>query len=450
MKTIEIEINDLDENARGVGRTDEGKIAFIENAKLGEVVLAKVLKEKKSFIEAIKMETISQSPFLIDNSFKESNLCGAYELYDIDYDKQVEFKKNMIINHIKRIANVDINNIDFEKAKNIYGYRNKVELKLSPEGKLSYFSRNSNQNIEIEKCIMLSDEINKVIDDLRLLIEKYHIPGYDSSSDRGVIKNIIIRSTSLGETMLIIVFKDDFDFTGFYNDIENSKIVDSFYVSKNITRRNFKIKDLVHIYGTKKIKEKLGNQIFFISPKAFMQVNREVSYKIYQDAKKLISSIKPDIILDMYSGISTTSIILSDIAKKIISVEINEDAVNDAKENAKINNANNIEWINKPAEIAVEDINTHSNNMLALFDPPRKGLEENIIDKMALLDINNIVYISCNSSTLARDIKRFNNYGYKLKYIKGYDQFVNTVHVETVCLLSRDRVKNKYFRGSVQ
>ena len=154
-------------------------------------------------------------------------------------------------------------------------------------------------------------------------------------------------------------------------------------------------------------------------------------------AKEYLKNIKPQILLDLYSGISTTSILFADQVEKIMSVEINKDAVQDAKENAAINKVDNIEFINKPAEKAIEDLKLNQDNTTVLFDPPRRGLDENIISKIGDSNIENIIYISCNPASLARDIKRFKKYGYKLIDIIAYDQFVNTLEIETLVRMKR-------------
>ena len=432
---LELEIIDLDDKGRGVARKN-GIIYFVENAILGETLCANIKKKRKTFYEAIKVETINESPFLI-NDIDEKNLCGVYELYNIDYEKQIEYKKNTIINTINRITNENLEDIHVVKANNKREYRNKVELKVSSNGKLSYFKRNSYDLIEIDNCIMNTKEIQNLVKKLQNLIDELKIPGYNPFDNTGVLKNIIIRSTSIGETMLIIVFNEDYNFVEFYKMIEEGRVTDSFYVSMNNRKNDYKIKDLVHVYGKEKIKEKLGEYEFFISPRAFMQINKEISYKIYLKAKEYVEKIRPNILIDLYSGISTTSIILSNLVKRILSVEINTDAINDAKENVLLNRVNNIELMNKPAEIAIDEISLNEVNTMALFDPPRKGLDENIINKIGNSNISSIVYISCNVGTLARDIKRFKQFDFKLKEITLFDQFVNTIESEVVTLLVR-------------
>lgn len=436
MEKIELKIIDLDDNGRGVAK-EKDLIYFVENAKLGETLIAEVIKEKKSFKIAKKIKTIVKSPFLEDINIKEKQLCGVFDLYDIFYDKQVEFKKNNIINTINRISNENLKSINFINADKRFEYRNKVELKLSQDGIVSSFSRNSNSFLPSEDCVMVTNEINLAIKKLQELFYIYKIEGYDPVNDLGYLKNIIIRSTSIGETMCIFVINKNKNLIDFYQKLENEKIFDSLYITVNTKKSDYKIKDLVHVFGKTKIEENMGGFKFKISPKAFFQVNTNMAYKMYMIAKSYVEIIKPDQIIDLYSGVSTTSIILSSLANKIISVEINEDAVKDAKENALLNGINNIEWYAMSAEKAIEKIDLKKNNSMALFDPPRRGLDEKIITKIGNSYINNVVYISCNLSTLARDIKKFKEYGFALKEVTGVDQFVNTVEIETIVLLQR-------------
>ncbi|MGX7072100.1 23S rRNA (uracil(1939)-C(5))-methyltransferase RlmD [Helcococcus kunzii] len=436
MENIKLEIIDLDDNGRGIARKDN-IIYFVNNAKLGETVEARTVQKKKSFIIAEKIKTITPSPYLNENSVEENKLCGVFDLYDISYKHQISFKRNNILNTINRIAGENLNDINFISAENQYHYRNKLELKLTPTGKLAHFSRKSNSFVEVDECVMVTNEINTIVQKLQNLILDYGIQGYDPKTNKGLVKNIIIRSTSLGDTMCIFVLNKERNMNDFYKAIQNEKIISSFYISINSKKNDYKIQKLQHIFGKKKIQEKLGEYNFNISPKAFFQVNKDIAFQIYQKAREYVKKIHPSILVDLYSGVSTTSIILSDICKKIISVEINKDAVLDAKENALLNGVDNIEWMSKPAEKAIEEINLEFDNGMALFDPPRAGLDNLIIEKIGKSKIDSIVYISCNPSTLARDIKRFKQYGYSLEEVTGYDQFVNTVEAEVIVLLSR-------------
>lgn len=436
MENIILEIIDLDDKGRGVAKKD-GLVYFVDQAKLGQIVAVEIVKEKKSFCEAIIKELVEESPYLTSDNVGEENLCGVYELYDISYDKQIEFKKDKLINQINRIAGENLEDIKFVEADKKQGYRNKLEIKVNPNGDLSYFSRSTNDHVKINQCLMNTKEINDIVLLLKDLLKRHDIKGYDPRTNKGLVKNIIIRSTSLGQTMLILVYNEDFDFSKLAKDLEASEKINSFYISKNTKSRNYKMQDLQHVFGAEKIQEQLGDKTFNISAKAFMQVNKNVSYDIYMQAKEYLKNIKPQILLDLYSGISTTSILFADKVEKIMSVEINKDAVQDAKENAAINKVDNIEFINKPAEKAIEDLKLNQDNTTVLFDPPRRGLDESIISKIGDSNIENIIYISCNPASLARDIKRFKKYGYKLIDIIAYDQFVNTLEIETLVRMKR-------------
>lgn len=436
MENIVLDIIDLDDKGRGVAKKD-GLVYFVDQAKLGQKVSVEIVKEKKNFCEAIIKDIVKESPYLTSDNVGEDNLCGVYELYDIKYDKQVEFKKDKLINQINRIAGENLTDIKFVEADKKQAYRNKLELKVDPNGSLSYFSRSTNDHVIINQCLMNTKEINEVVLLLKDLLKKYSIKGYNPRTNKGLVKNIIIRSTSLGQTMLILVYNEDFNFSKLAKDLEDSGKINSFYISKNTKSRNYKMQDLQHIFGSEKIKEQLGDKTFNISAKAFMQVNKDVSYDIYMQAKEYLKDINSQILLDLYSGISTTSILFADLVDKIMSVEINKDAVKDAKENAAINKVGNIEFINKAAEKAIEDLKINKENTTVLFDPPRRGLDKNIISKIGDSNIENIIYISCNPASLARDIKRFKKYGYKLIDIIAYDQFVNTLEIETIVRMKR-------------
>lgn len=440
-KLIELEIIDINNESQGVAKKDM-LIYFVEDAVLGETVLAEELEKKKNFSIARKIKTISPSPYFESPLCPYSNICDGCSFQNIEYETQIKYKKNRIINQLNRISYESFKDINFFEAYRRYGYRNKIELKVDIYGNISYFSRKTNDNILIKSCNIANNKINEVIAIIQKNIYDFNLYGYDSRKNIGLIKNIMIRSTNFKELMVVFILNKDEDISEFLKQLSLSEKIDSIYFSINSKKNNFKISNPKLFYGKEKIIEKLGEKLFLISPKSFLQVNTDMAYKIYLKAREYIEKLRPDILIDLYSGISTTSIILSDVAKKIISVEIVEDAINDAKENAKLNNVSNIEWICNPAEKAIDEINLKNKNTVALFDPPRKGLDSNIIHKIGNSPINHIVYISCNPATLARDIKLFKEYGFKLNEITGVDMFVNTLHVETVALLCRKDINN--------
>lgn len=436
MKNVTLHITDITNEGNGVGKHDQ-LTYFVENAILGEMLEAEVLEYKKNFAIARKVKTIKESPFYENPKCIYANICDGCDFQNINYPAQVEYKKNKIINNLNRIAYENLEDINFIEANQRYHYRNKIELKVDIYGSLSYFSRKTNDNVAIKECIIANKKINQVMATIQEQINNYELTGYDARKNKGLLKNIMIRSTSIGQTMVAIVIAREENLTQFTLALQSTGLIDSLYISVNKKKNHYKLQKTTKVFGDDKILEQMGDKKFLISPKSFFQVNTFMAYQIYLLAQNHIKNLKPSTIIDLYSGISTTSIILSEEADLIISVELLEQAIEDAKENAKLNNSNNIEWHAMPAEKAIDKINLNTQNSITLFDPPRKGLDENIINKIGQSNINDLIYISCNPSTLARDIKRLKEYGFILKDITGIDMFVNTLHVETVVLMSR-------------
>lgn len=433
---LELDIIDLTTEGKGLAKHEQ-LTYFVDGAKIGQRVLAQVTDYKKNFCLAETLEVLKESPFIEEALCPYANICDGCNFQDIAYERQVEFKKSSIINSINRISRENLSDINFERAPQRYHYRNKVELKVSPFGHLSYFSRKTNDHLAIKECIIANQKINTIIDLVQDQIYKHEIRGYDSRKNYGLLKSVTIRATKKGQSMLVLVFNEEKNLEAFYKALEESKEIDSLYICVNSKKNNYKITRPRLIFGKEKILETMGDKDFLISPKSFFQVNTDQAYKIYSDIKDIIKEIKPSLLIDLYSGISTTSIILSDTVDKIVSVELVADAVKDAKENAIINKVSNIDFLQGDAGQIINKLDLSKDNTMLLVDPPRKGLDPNIISQIGKSAINQIAYISCNPATLARDIKEFKKYGFKLESIKGYDMFVNTLHVECVALMSR-------------
>ncbi len=435
-KQVELEIIDITSEGKGVAKHEQ-LTYFVDGAQIGQTVLAQVTDYKKNYCEAKVIDILEQSEYSQEPLCTYTKICDGCIFQDVVYEKQVDLKKSNIINSINRIARESLEDIDFEEAPSRYGYRNKVELKVSPIGHISYFSRKTNDNLAIKECIIANDKINNIITVLQKAIYDFEIRGYNARKGLGFLKNIMIRSTTIGQSMVVLVLNNEKNIDEFISQIKESGLVDSFYICINSKKNNYRITRPRLIFGSEKIEEIMGDKKFLISPKSFFQVNTQQAYNIYKDVKTQIETIKPSLLIDLYSGISTTSIILSDSADKIISVELIADAVKDGKDNALLNGATNIEFIQGDAGQVIDTLDLSQENSMLLVDPPRKGLDPNIIVKIGESNIKHIAYISCNPATLARDIKEFKNYGFEVDSVKGYDMFVNTLHVEAVALMSR-------------
>lgn len=435
-KEVSLDIIDISTEGKGVGKKDR-LTYFVRGARFGDKIRAEVTDYKKNYAEAKVIDLIEVSPYYEEPACPYTNFCDGCQFQDIRYQAQVDYKKNQIIEKINRIAHESLEDIEFAQAFERYAYRNKIELKVDLYGHLSYYSRKTNANVAIKSCLIASEKINDIMIVLQEQIKIFELTGFDAKKNYGLIKNIMIRATDLGQTMVVMVLKEDYDLGEFSQSLKESGLIDSFYLSINPRRNNHRILKPRLIFGQEKIEEQMGDKRFLISPQSFFQVNSKQAYQIYQDAKALVKKVSPSSIIDLYSGISTTSILMSDLAEKILSVEIVQAAVEDGKENAKLNGIQNIDFLQGDAGQIIKDIELDLESPLLLVDPPRKGLDQAIIEVIGQSSIDNVIYISCNPATLARDIKGFKDYGFKLKHIKGYDMFVNTLHVEALVLMIR-------------
>lgn len=434
-----LDIIDINTEGRGVAKKDR-LIFFVEGAILNERLEAKIVGKKKNFYQAKKIKTVETSPYLEDARCPYADICDGCNFQNIEYERQKKYKKDLVIATINKIAREDLEDIDFIGAENRYGYRNKLELKVDYRGQISYFSRSSNSHIAIDKCIIADDKINDLLVIVQDAIREYGLRGYDNKKDLGLIKNIIVRATSLGESMLVFVMSQEGfkDKDNFYDYINKKAEITSIYQTVNNRKNNYKIgKKLELISGKDKISDKIKDRYFYLSPRSFFQVNTKMTEKLYRRAFDYVKETNPINVIDLYSGTGTTSILLAKEVEKIDSVEIVADAVKDARRNAKINSIDNINWINDAAENVIGDLDINDRRSTVLFDPPRKGLDPKIIDVLGESSIDSIVYISCNPATLARDIYGLKGHGFKLDKVAGVDMFVNTLHVETVVLMTR-------------
>ncbi|NMB09633.1 MAG: 23S rRNA (uracil(1939)-C(5))-methyltransferase RlmD [Tissierellia bacterium] len=436
---IELEIRDINSHGNGVGELDK-LVYFVEGATLGEICKAEVIKKKKSYAMAKKIETVKESPYLAKPKCKYFGKCTGCVLQDVEYSEQLELKKKSVIDKLNRLAGEDIEDIEIISMGDPYFYRNKIELKVSEASKLGYYGRGTHRHVEIDECVIASEEINNVIPKIQEILDKYKIPGYNNRKNSGVIKNVTIRSNYKGQIQLTITFatnrfKNQNDFL---EDLEKIEEIAELHKSINTNRRDESMGDRTKlIYENSIFSDKIGDLEFIISPKSFFQVNKENTRKLYDEAVEQMQLKENEKILDLYSGIGTIPNYISKYVKSVDGVEIVKDAVKDAEINSEINKLENIKIYLGKSEKHVKDLILQKNYDAVIVDPPRKGLEEEIIHTIGNSEIKKIQYISCDPATLARDIKALKEYGFKISKIKACDMFPQTIHVETVVLMSR-------------
>ena len=393
---MQISIDRLNDTGDGVGKIQD-KITFVSKTVVGDVVDVEIVKEYKNYQVASIKKIIKRGSNYLKSECPYFSLCGGCQLMNIDYSKQLDYKKDKVINIFLKYAKMNINPIIVGSDK--YNYRNKILLHVS-NGKLGLYKNNSHDLVEIDKCLLVSNEINNII---KILKEKINL---------SCVNSILIRKSDSG---IMIWFKGSASKEDILKEL--SQITKSIYINNNC------------IYGDKCLYEKLEDYKFKISKESFFQVNKSQTLNIYNKVKEYVKGYEN--VLDLYCGTGTIGIFVANNNKHVTGIEINKNAIMDAKINKEINNIKNIDF---QCGSVGKVLKSYVYYDAVIVDPPRSGLDTNTKNILKKMKSKIIVYVSCNPVTLARDILDLSE-DYKLNEITLYDMFPNTYHVETVVLL---------------
>lgn len=459
---FEILITDMSDDGAGIGKTD-GFTWFVKDTVIGDKVIAGAMKLKKSYGFARLVRILEPSPRRIDPACPISRSCGGCQLQQLDYSAQLAFKEDKVRNDILRIGGFDNSDIDpiFEHIVGMdipFRYRNKAvyPIRRAKDGRIisGFFAGRTHSIIECEDCQLGFEDNRIVLDTVIAFMEQHDIEPYDEVSHQGVVRHVLIRKGYYtGELMVCLIInapklKDaDVLCAELKEKLPELK---SFTININRERTNVIMGDkLVNVYGPGYIEDviheadgKTGVK-FRISPYSFFQVNSLQTEKLYGTALEFAGLSGSEKVWDLYCGVGTISLFLARHAAKVYGVEIIPAAIDNARENAAANNIGNAEfYVGKAEEVlpdwyAKEYSKTHENIDLIVVDPPRKGCDENCLRTMVSIAPKRIVYVSCDPATLSRDLKYLCQNGYKLERIRPVDMFPQTVHVETVVLLTK-------------
>lgn len=389
---MEVKINKFDYFGRGITRVCD-KVTFVNRSLPNEVVDIKIVKDNKKYSEAIVNKVIEASPNRIESICPFYDKCGGCTFLHVNYDTEKEFKINKAIELLGKCDN-------FYETNNL-NYRNKVVLHVK-DGKLGLYEENSNNLANIDYCYLLDDMINKVISDLNKM-------------DLSKIERIIVKAH---HNKLLIHFFGDID------NIEKLSYVDTIICNDKVLKGNGYLEEII------------DNKVFKVTSEAFFQVNKEGLLNIYKVINKYLENKRINRALDLYSGISLWSILISDKVDELVSVEINKEACQNAVDNLVKNSITNIKVINGDVK---DYIDSFRNIDLVIIDPPRSGLDKKTREYLMKINSRFIIYISCDMQTLKRDLNELKN-NYEVEQINLVDMFKRTYHVESVCLLSRKSV----------
>ena len=454
---IVVKIEDIGVSGEGIGKVD-GYTLFVKDALIGDTVEAVITKPKKNYGYAKMLRVLEPSPYRVEKRCPVARQCGGCQIQELSYEAQLDFKAKKVYGNLERIGGFAPEFIDSVMEpicgmENPFNYRNKAQFPIGTDKQgnivTGFYAGRTHAIIPNTECA-LGVSVNKQI--LELILEfmnENHISAYDEETCRGLVRHVLIRyGFKTGEIMVCLVINGD-------KIPKSEKLVDKLVkidgmtsITYSVNRENTNVimgKEIGILWGQGYITDYIGDVKYQISPLSFFQVNPVQTEKLYGLALEYADLKGDETVWDLYCGIGTISLFLAQKAKQVYGVEIVPQAIEDAKNNAKINGFTNAEFfVGKAEEVLPEYYAQYEKEHgvkayadVIVVDPPRKGCDEVLLNTMVQMQPERIVYVSCDSATLARDLKYLCENGYEVKKVRPVDQFPHTVHVETVCLLSK-------------
>ena len=443
-KEYEFKIESVTSEGMGVAHID-GFCVFISGTVDGDIVKALILKVKTGYAYAKVTEIITPSPYRVDAPCQVFSKCGGCQLMHINYEKQLEIKKDIIENALKRIGKLDISVSEMIGSSNQFRYRNKMifPIGINKNGKkiCGFYRERSHDIVELDDCLLGDEIIAKIIDTVMKFIEKYKITVYNEEQHKGIVRRLFFRKGfHTGEIMVVLSInaKTLPHYAELADSISKiSENIKSVILNFNTKKTNAVLGETnAVIYGSQTITDYLLGMKYEISPHSFFQINPVQTEKLYNKAIELADISENDSVMDIYCGIGTISLSAAKKAKSVIGVEIVEQAILNARKNAEENNIKNVTFYAKDAaEIVPDLIDNGETPDIVILDPPRKGSDEKTLSAIVKASPKRIVYVSCNPATLARDLRFLEDNGYQTKSVCGVDMFSQTMHIESVALI---------------
>ncbi|OZU87691.1 23S rRNA (uracil(1939)-C(5))-methyltransferase RlmD [Virgibacillus indicus] len=444
---ITLKFEDLTHEGNGVGKID-GYPLFVPYALPGEEAKVKVVKVNKNFGFGKLLEVANQSGERVEPPCNVYYQCGGCQLQHMSYQLQLEMKQNQVKNVMRKIAHLD--HVPVHPALGMedpWRYRNKVQMPVGEKnGELitGFYRMRSHDIIDDMETCVIQDELNdRSVHAVRRIANRLGIKAYDEKADRGVLRHIMVRTgNETNQTMIVLVTRTE-------------KLPHKDELIRELTETFPHVKSIVHninnkrtnvilgrktkvIWGEEYIYDTIGDIRFAISAKSFYQVNPPQTKKLYEKALEYADIKSDDIVVDAYCGIGTISLFLAQEAKKVYGVEVVPEAISDAKKNAELNGITNAEFFVGEAEKVMPWWKAQGLKPdVIVVDPPRKGCEVDFLNAMIEMEPERIVYVSCNPSTLARDLRVLEDGGYRALEVQPVDMFPQTNHIECVVKIER-------------
>ena len=469
--SIELMIEDMGTDGEGIGHvaTEDGRsiAVFVKDAVMGDTIRAAITKVKKQYVYARLVEVIKPSPYRVEPKCPVARPCGGCTLQHVSYEKQLDYKWNKVKNCLSRIGGIEHPEALMEPIigmENPWNYRNKAQFPVGrdKDGKvvIGFYAGRTHTIIDTPHCDIQAEGNDAIIRCVRDFLQEYNISTYDEETHTGLMRHILTRvGFTTGEIMVCLIING----TKLpHADVLVERLLQidgmtSISININQDKTNRILGDTCKtLWGQDYITDYIGDVKYQISPLSFYQVNPKQTEKLYSTALAFAGLTGNENVWDLYCGIGTISLFLSQKAKQVYGVEIVPQAIEDAKNNAKLNGITNAQFFvgkaeevlpqfyenaKKTEKITDDKASTGRTDMLRpdviVVDPPRKGCDEKCLDTMLAMSPERIVYVSCDSATLARDLKILCEEKYELMKWQAFDQFSHTTHVESICLLER-------------
>ena len=440
-KEYVVDIVDIGQGGVGIGKY-EGFTVFVEGGLIQDKVKVRINKSKKNYAVGDIVKIIEKSPFRVERICSDDlKECGGCQIQELDYNKQLELKTNevkQVISRIGKLENVEIH--ETIGMKNPCRYRNKAQFpiqNINGETAIGFYKKKSHDVIPTDMCVIQHDINDKIIKIIKTYIQAYNVSLYNETTHTGVLRHLVTKVGFTTNEVMVVLVANGTNLPHL-NELasvlkENIPGFKTLVLNINKAKTNVILgKENKVIYGNGKINDYIGDLVFEISPLSFFQVNPIQTEVLYNKALEYAELKENDTVFDIYCGIGTISLFLAQKATKVYGIEIIEDAIKDAKINAKLNKLDNVEfYVGKAEEVVPKMYSEGKTANVVVVDPPRKGCDEKVLDTIVSMKPDRVVYVSCNPSTLARDLAYLNERGYKCVEIQPVDMFPHTMHVES-------------------
>ncbi|MBQ5590224.1 MAG: 23S rRNA (uracil(1939)-C(5))-methyltransferase RlmD [Clostridia bacterium] len=445
-ETAIMKIIDYSTDGYGIAKAPDGMTVFVPNAAVGDEAEILIVKELKKFCFGKIIDIKTKSNDRTEPDCSVFSRCGGCAFRHINYEAELKFKQKRVADAISRIGGIDVPVNEVLSNKKTTRYRNKgqypVSLDVNGDCIAGFYSLHSHRVIPCDDCILQPQEFSEIVETCINFFNEKNIKPYNEQTGKGVVRHIYLRYSSLNKKVVvcIVINAESLPFCDeLAKKMQQIEFVGGFTLNINKKQTNVILGDKCKtIFGEDYIVDSLLGVNFKISPLAFFQVNREMTEVLYKCAASF-ANVKGKTVLDLFCGAGTIGLTMANETKQVIGVEIVPEAIENAKENAKLNGITNARFICDTAANAAKKLADEKTKVdVVVVDPPRKGLTNDLIDTICNdFSPERVVYVSCDPGTLARDLKIFDELGYKTQKIQPVDLFPRTAHVETVCLMER-------------